>query len=85
MTLHQDRGESVSQYTAFASFCCGGSPTETDRTANEQLRTTRLSLAGRVGLDRLLGHLELGTRQRLFLVEMFEPPHRTVDVGILGM
>ena len=30
------------------------------------------------------GRLDLGTWQRLFLVEMFEPRRRTVDVAILG-
>jgi secondary thiamine-phosphate synthase enzyme len=30
------------------------------------------------------GRLDLGTWQRLFLVELFEPRRRTVDVAILG-
>ena len=30
------------------------------------------------------GRLDLGTWQRLFLVEMFEPRRRTVDVAVLG-
>ena len=30
------------------------------------------------------GRLDLGTWQRLFLVELFEPRQRTVDVAILG-
>ena len=30
------------------------------------------------------GKLDLGTWQRLFLVELFEPRRRTVDVAILG-
>ena len=30
------------------------------------------------------GRLDLGTWQRLFLVEMFEPRRRTVDVAIMG-
>jgi secondary thiamine-phosphate synthase enzyme len=30
------------------------------------------------------GALDLGTRQRLFLVELFEPRSRTVDVAVLG-
>ncbi len=30
------------------------------------------------------GQLDLGTWQRLFLVELFEPRRRTVDVAILG-
>lgn len=30
------------------------------------------------------GHLDLGTWQRLFLVELFEPRRRTVDVAVLG-
>ena len=30
------------------------------------------------------GKLDLGTWQRLFLVELFEPRTRTVDVAILG-
>ena len=30
------------------------------------------------------GRLDLGTRQCLFLVEMFEPRRRTVDVAVLG-
>ena len=30
------------------------------------------------------GKLDLGTWQRLFLVELFEPRQRTVDVAILG-
>jgi secondary thiamine-phosphate synthase enzyme len=30
------------------------------------------------------GRLDLGTWQRLFFVEMFEPRRRTVDVAILG-
>jgi len=30
------------------------------------------------------GRLDLGTWQRLFLVELFEPRRRTVDVAVLG-
>ncbi len=30
------------------------------------------------------GRLDLGTWQRLFLVELFEPRTRTVDVAVLG-
>jgi secondary thiamine-phosphate synthase enzyme len=30
------------------------------------------------------GRLDLGTWQRLFLIELFEPRRRTVDVAILG-
>jgi thiamine phosphate synthase YjbQ (UPF0047 family) len=30
------------------------------------------------------GKLDLGTWQRLFLVELFEPRRRTVDVAVLG-
>ncbi|MDZ4277804.1 MAG: YjbQ family protein, partial [Dehalococcoidia bacterium] len=30
------------------------------------------------------GKLDLGTWQRLFLIELFEPRTRTVDVAVLG-